>query len=304
MGVEAGLLRREGIEIENADEVEVSGGGGTKGYGATEGQGADERAPLLPREGVKHAHFASVSSSSASVGRRTPPTLDLESQPPPISPEALLARFDKVRVWLAIGYGGISGTLSGLCLLFTKTGIELLILTIVGKNQFGHWESWMILLVLLACELFQVHSLSLFSLSCKSLTLFPPQLSYLNRALRLVGPTLVCPLAFCFYNTTSIASGLIYYRQVDALSVLQVSMIVFGVLLLLAGVWLVSVKTGKKDGVEGEGKKGEQGGSWTTEPEGMEMDEDEDGSEATDEDDLGLFYRLLFSFRIADLVAS
>lgn len=68
------------------------------------------------------------------------------------------------------------------------------------------------------------------------------QLAYLNRALRLVGPTLVCPTAFCFYNATSILSGLIYYRQFDALRPLQASLIGFGSAVLLAGVWVVSVK--------------------------------------------------------------
>jgi hypothetical protein len=72
-------------------------------------------------------------------------------------------------------------------------------------------------------------------------------------------------------------------------------MVSVGVLLLLAGVWVVSVKTGKKDG-DGEGKKGESG-AWTTEPEGMEMDEDEDAGETTDEDEPGaLSFRYLLSF--------
>lgn len=33
------------------------------------------------------------------------------------------------------------------------------------------------------------------------------QLWYLNKALKMADPTLVCPLAFCFYNTSSIALG-------------------------------------------------------------------------------------------------
>lgn len=39
------------------------------------------------------------------------------------------------RLLLGVAYGIASGTLSGLCLLFAKTGIELLILTVVGQNQ-------------------------------------------------------------------------------------------------------------------------------------------------------------------------
>jgi uncharacterized membrane protein YhhN len=61
-----------------------------------------------------------------------------------------------MRLWLGIAYGSASGTMSGLCLLFAKTGAELLILTVMGKNQFKRWESWMIVLALLVCALAQV----------------------------------------------------------------------------------------------------------------------------------------------------
>lgn len=67
---------------------------------------------------------------------------------------------DSIRLWLGIAYGSASGTLSGLCLLFAKTGVELLILTVVGHNQFTKWQSWMIVLALLLCALLQVRRLT------------------------------------------------------------------------------------------------------------------------------------------------
>ncbi|GAA6025776.1 hypothetical protein JCM11491_001990 [Sporobolomyces phaffii] len=80
------------------------------------------------------------------------------------------------------------------------------------------------------------------------------QLAYLNRALRLVGPTLVCPLAFCFYNTTSIVSGLVYYDQADDLSTVSAVLVAVGIAVLLAGVWVVSIKsTGDGDDDRGAG---------------------------------------------------
>ncbi|GAA6001751.1 hypothetical protein JCM10207_002296 [Rhodosporidiobolus poonsookiae] len=230
-----------------------------KDYGAT----------LADAQPAKHARFAPPSPTRSKP--RPPLSLNLSStasERAPLLPtsltngagaldsasaEAVLARFERTRVWIAVAYGATSGTLSGLCLLFTKTGIELLILSVMGKNQFGHVEAWLIVAVLLICELFQ--------------------LSYLNRALRLVGPTLVCPLAFCFYNTTSIASGLIYYRQTDALSPLQGALVGLGVAVLLAGVWVVSVNTG-------EAKRGEE--KWVDEPEEVTDDE---GEASTDEDE-------------------
>ncbi|TKA54671.1 hypothetical protein B0A53_03078 [Rhodotorula sp. CCFEE 5036] len=137
--------------------------------------------------------------------------------------DGILAAAERTRLWLAIAYGATSGTLSGLCLLFTKTGMDLVIQTLVHRNnQFGHFGAWALLIVLLVCEL--------------------TQLSYLNRALRLAGPTLVCPTAFCFYNAASILSGLIFYRQFDALGPVQGFLIALGSGVLLGGVWIVSVK--------------------------------------------------------------
>lgn len=120
-------------------------------------------------------------------------------------------RAERIRLWLGIAYGSASGTLSGLCLLFAKTGVELLILTVVGQNQFKRWESWMIVLALLICALLQVgrNIRGMYARECHLLIRpHPPQLWYLNKSLRLVGPTLICPLAFCFYNLSSIFNGL------------------------------------------------------------------------------------------------
>lgn len=69
-----------------------------------------------------------------------------------------------------------------------------------------------------------------------------PQLWYLSQALRMADPTLVCPLAFCFYNTSSIAFGLVYFDQLDDISPGSLALVVFGVVVLLVGVLIVSMK--------------------------------------------------------------
>jgi len=72
--------------------------------------------------------------------------------------------------------GGILGCLSGLlsahCLLLAKTGAELIILSIVTRNQFSHWQSWMILLGLMILELAQVTSLMITLLTVAILSEF------------------------------------------------------------------------------------------------------------------------------------
>jgi hypothetical protein len=77
---------------------------------------------------------------------------------------------------LALAYAAASGTLSGLCLIFAKSGVELLVLTFGGANQFYRWEAWIL-----------VGGLIIFALG---------QLWYLNRGLRLADPAFVCPCVF------------------------------------------------------------------------------------------------------------
>ena len=65
-----------------------------------------------------------------------------------------------------------------MCLLFAKSGVELLLLTLGGSNQFWRWQAWVLLLGLVAFALLQ--------------------LWYLHKALILADPTIVCPRAYLF----------------------------------------------------------------------------------------------------------
>jgi len=56
--------------------------------------------------------------------------------------------------------GCLSGLISAHCLLLAKTAVELIIRSIMDKNQFSHWQSWMIVLSLLILGLAQVCSLT------------------------------------------------------------------------------------------------------------------------------------------------
>jgi hypothetical protein len=80
---------------------------------------------------------------------------------------------DRTRILLSISYASVSGILSGMCLIFAKSGVELLLLTFEGRNQFRRWESWALVSGLVAFALLQMW--------------------YLHKALILADPTLVCP---------------------------------------------------------------------------------------------------------------
>ncbi|KAJ9479514.1 hypothetical protein PHBOTO_002987 [Pseudozyma hubeiensis] len=145
------------------------------------------------------------------------PRLELREAEHRVTPETV----KQTKLGLSVAYGGASGTLSGACLLLAKSGVELLMLTFSGQNQFGRWQSWLLISILLCAALLQ--------------------LWYLNKALKLADPTLVCPLAFCFYNTSSIALGLVYFDQIGALAWYDLVLVAVGTGVLLGGVWTVSL---------------------------------------------------------------
>ncbi|KAF7791868.1 hypothetical protein EIP86_002892 [Pleurotus ostreatoroseus] len=153
-------------------------------------------------------------------------------------------------VLLAMSYASFSGIIAGMCLILAKSGVELLVLTLGGQNQFMRWETWVLVLGLGVCALLQ--------------------LWYMHKSLVLADPTLVCPLAFCFYNLSSIMNGLVYFDQFSALSTLHLLLVVLGMVILLAGVWVVSFPPG--------GNRGIDVGTWG-EPEEIAMGSEEGGEE-------------------------
>ncbi|KAK2461919.1 hypothetical protein APHAL10511_006382 [Amanita phalloides] len=132
-----------------------------------------------------------------------------------------LRTYTRTRLLIAISYASFSGILSGMCLLFAKSAVELLLLTIKGNNQFWRWQAWGLVLGLVVFALLQ--------------------LWYLQNAIVLADPTLVCPSAFCFYNVSSIVNGLVYFNQISLIPPLHLLLVVLGMIILLAGVWVITI---------------------------------------------------------------
>jgi len=89
-----------------------------------------------------------------------------------------------------LAFAAASGVLSGMSLILAKAAVELLVLTLDwwrtgnGENQFERAESWFLVGGLVVGALLQ--------------------LVYLNYSLTFASPALICPLAFCFFNLSSI----------------------------------------------------------------------------------------------------
>lgn len=92
-----------------------------------------------------------------------------------------------------MSYASFSGIISGMCLLLAKSGVELLVLTIGGKNQFWRWQAWVLVLGLGVCALLQ--------------------LWYMHKSLVLADPTLVCPRMSNIKCTTATCADLPYFHS-------------------------------------------------------------------------------------------
>nr|ODN86916.1 hypothetical protein L203_03689 [Cryptococcus depauperatus CBS 7841] len=129
-------------------------------------------------------------------------------------------------VLCGLAFAASSGTLSGLCLVLAKAVVELLMKTVdhwrtgEGQNEFTRFQTWILLVGMGVIAVAQIW--------------------YLNYGLRYASPALVCPLAFCFFNLSSIFGGLVFYNQFHQLSKAQIVLVSLGTAILLLGVWIVS----------------------------------------------------------------
>ncbi|KAF2083425.1 hypothetical protein K490DRAFT_17714, partial [Saccharata proteae CBS 121410] len=134
----------------------------------------------------------------------------------------------RIRLLRGMCFAGISGILSAHSLLVAKSAVELLVRTIVDRhNQFNRWQSWIILLGLVALALTQLY--------------------YLHRGLKLASTSVLYPFVFCIYNIIAILDGLIYFRQTSRLPVRDAALIAVGTAILLAGVAALSWRLDDQD---------------------------------------------------------
>ncbi|KAF2689507.1 hypothetical protein K458DRAFT_291829 [Lentithecium fluviatile CBS 122367] len=134
----------------------------------------------------------------------------------------------RLRLVRGIFFGCISGILSAHSLLIAKSAVELLVRTVVDRhNEFNRWQSWMILIGLVAFALTQLY--------------------YMHRGLKLCSTSVLYPLIFCVYNVIAIVDGLIYFHQSSRLSNLHAGLLAVGTLILLGGVVCLSWRLEESD---------------------------------------------------------
>ncbi|KAL2007554.1 hypothetical protein VTN00DRAFT_8992 [Thermoascus crustaceus] len=151
--------------------------------------------------------------ASPSRSKSAKPLIPYAPQIPKYSPRVKLIR--------GVSFGFVSGILSAHSLLLAKSAVELLVRTIVDRdNQFNRWQSWLILLGMIALALTQLYCM--------------------HRGLKLCSTSILYPFVFCIYNIIAILDGLIYFRQVSLISKLHAGLIALGTVVLLGGVLCLS----------------------------------------------------------------
>ncbi|KAI8967134.1 hypothetical protein BDF20DRAFT_830065 [Mycotypha africana] len=126
-----------------------------------------------------------------------------------------------IKTWLGISYGVFGANISSQAMLFAKSGLELLILTLFhGENQFIYPLTWVIVLALIFTALLQLY--------------------YLNRGVQLCDTIILVPLNFCSFNVSCLFNGLFYYNQWDSLGWWPLMAVLMGICVLIHGVLLIS----------------------------------------------------------------
>ncbi|KAI8342432.1 magnesium transporter NIPA-domain-containing protein [Chlamydoabsidia padenii] len=130
-------------------------------------------------------------------------------------------KYPDLKMWLGISFGVFGANISSQAMLFAKSGLELLILTVFhGDNQFIYPLTWVLVIALIFTAVLQLY--------------------YLNRGVQLCDTIILVPLNFCSFNVSCLFNGLVYYNQWDRLFWWQVVLVLIGIAILVWGVLIIS----------------------------------------------------------------
>ncbi|KAI8338953.1 hypothetical protein BC941DRAFT_460551 [Chlamydoabsidia padenii] len=125
------------------------------------------------------------------------------------------------KMCIGISYGVLAGNISSQSMLFAKSGIELIILTVVfDMNQLQYALTWILLIMMVITAILQLY--------------------YLNKGLRLCDTVILIPLSSCAFNVSCLFNGLVYYNQWSRLYWWQLLVVMVGVAITISGVLLLS----------------------------------------------------------------
>ena len=150
-----------------------------------------------------------------------------------------------VRYMLPLAYASIGGIMGALTILFAKSSVELVTLSIIGENQFVYPATYFIILSLLVFAVGQV--------------------VYINAGLARYDAMLQVPVYYVVYTIMSVVAGGVYFDEFKQFSTMQYGLFYLGISLTFIGVAILATRLKKsnmstrnddKTGCEKEAGKG------------------------------------------------
>ncbi|KAK4512790.1 uncharacterized protein ATC70_003497 [Mucor velutinosus] len=149
---------------------------------------------------------------------------------PPTNMGKLIGKWvtmEDLKKYCGISYGVLSGNISSQSILFAKSGLELIILSVVfDKNQLQYALTWILLVMMVLTAILQLY--------------------YLNKGLQLCDTVIMIPLSSCTFNVSCLFNGLVYYDQWSRIIWWHLLLVMFGVAVTICGVLLISWKPSTK----------------------------------------------------------
>ncbi|KAI8340428.1 hypothetical protein BD560DRAFT_412414 [Blakeslea trispora] len=143
---------------------------------------------------------------------------------PPTSLGKLLGQhisMGQLRQYVGISYGVLSGNISSQSILFAKSGLELVLLSVMSdKNQLQYALTYVLLGMMLLTAILQLY--------------------YLNKGLQLCDTVIMIPLSSCTFNVSCLFNGLVYYDQWNRIAWWHLLLVMVGVAITITGVLLIS----------------------------------------------------------------
>ncbi|KAI8338296.1 hypothetical protein EDC96DRAFT_450159, partial [Choanephora cucurbitarum] len=129
----------------------------------------------------------------------------------------------ELRKYVGISFGILSGNISSQSILFAKSGLELVLLSILSdKNQLQYALTYVLLGMMLLTAILQLY--------------------YLNKGLQLCDTVIMIPLSSCTFNVSCLFNGLVYYDQWNRIAWWHLLLVMVGVAITISGVLLISWK--------------------------------------------------------------
>eukprot|EP00941_MAST-03F_sp_MAST-3F-sp1_P005292 g5292.t1 len=127
-------------------------------------------------------------------------------------------------------YPCMSGLVGAQDVLFAKSTAELIKSSLNGENQFAHFITYAVIILMVVCILMQLHFLAL--------------------GLQNFDAVYVVPLFQCFFISGSIISGAIYFKEFQRLSADQLFGFGLGAVTILLGVYFLSLRKAASEDLE------------------------------------------------------